>query len=215
MRVLAAGSPGPRQTPPSTRFMTIVGQPKTIALKYATGRIVRSRYSGQDEMMYTLTTGEKAFFPMNVGAAIDSLTLAPGQPFVVCHHGGGNWDIDRAPGFPPPAPAPMPQPPTHPPMGPPAARTQRAPAPQPPHYWGSEAAPAATSPETDTPTPRFAQDHSNSAGNVLASFYPDAIEIALAGVAAAQKRGLMVAPTFEDVRCIATTLFIEHSGRNR
>ncbi|MES2136618.1 MAG: hypothetical protein V4502_06110 [Pseudomonadota bacterium] len=191
MRILAAGSPDPRQTPPSTRFMTIVGQPKQIALKYATGRVVRSRLNGEDQMMYTLTTGEKAYFPMNVGAAIDSLTLAPGQPFIVCHYGGGNWDIDRAP-F---TQAPQSTPPAH------------QAAPEAPHL------PPERKQASDAPS--SVGNHSNSAGNILASFYPDAIEIALAGVAAAQKRGLMVAPTFEDVRCIATTLFIEHSGRNR
>jgi len=211
MRVLAAGSPTPRQTPPSTRFFTIVGQPKTIALKYATGKPVRSRITGQDQVMYTLTSGEKAYFDLPVAQAIDSLGLAPSEPFIVCHRGGGEWDIERGWNH-----TPLEAPPSSTPQPPP----QRRAAPQPPRYWGKEAGPAATSPETDTPAPRFAPaqstpDHAQSAGNILASFYPDAIEIALAGVAAAKAKGLMLAPTFEDIRTIATTLFIEHSGRNR
>jgi hypothetical protein len=106
MRVLAGspvayqngqnGQAGPRLTPPPPRFTTVVGLPKTIALQYTTGKPVRSRYNGEMQMMYTLTTGEKAYFPMNVGEAIDSLILAPGQPFTVCNQGGGNWDVERA-----------------------------------------------------------------------------------------------------------------------
>jgi hypothetical protein len=131
MRVLAAA--GPRLTPPSTRFTTVVGIPKTIALQYATGRDVVSRKTGKTERMYTLTNGEKAYFDLDVAAAIDSLTLAPGQPFTVCHHGGGAWDVERA----------VPEQGT-------GDRGQgpgeRVPAPQPPRYWGAEQQPATPPP---------------------------------------------------------------------
>jgi hypothetical protein len=203
MRILAGtpayssnpqNAPGPRLTPPSTRFTTIVGLPKTIALQFERGKVVRSRYSGKDEMMYTLTTGEKAYFPLAVGEAIDSLTLAPGQPFTVCHHGGGNWDVDRAPLAPPSAPAqPLPARPSPPtPPLPPAASLH------------SSAAQA--------PLQRM-----NGAGETAADLYLEhfqsAIDIVLAGVPLANAKGLMVAPTFEDIRCIATHLAIARERR--
>ena len=121
MRVLAGAQPqypqqqqpGPRMTPAPARFMTVVGQPKTIALQYATGKSVRSRINNEEQMLYTLTTGEKAYFPLNVGVAIDALRLTPGEPFTVCHYGRGEWDISRAqaassqpPPFVPPPPVP-------------------------------------------------------------------------------------------------------------
>lgn len=204
MRVLAAGYPGdngPRPAPPpAPRFMTIVGQPKTIALQYARGKVVRSRLNGQDQMMYTLTSGERAYFDMHVAQAIDSLTLAPGQPFTVCHHGGGNWDIERA------APAAM-----LPQQEPPAPR---APAAQPARYWGNEQPAADTSPETDTRPAPLAHHNQrvNGQGQTAADLYlqdfQSAIDIVLAGVPLANAKGLMVAPSFEDIRCIATHLAI-------
>jgi hypothetical protein len=193
MRVLAAA--GPRLTPPSARCIFIVGQPKTLALQYATGKPCVSKQSGKPQRMYTFTNGERAWFDLHVADAIDSLTLAVGQPFTLCHHGGEVWDVDRAPQ---------------------ATRYGTWPG-----TWGAQqqqaAAPAATSPETDTPAPPHASSvaaHSNSAGNILASFYPDAIEIALAGVAAAKAKGLMLVPSFEDIRCIAATLMISSEGRS-
>jgi hypothetical protein len=196
MRVLAAA--GPRLTPPSARCIFIVGQPKTLALQYATGKPCVSKQSGKPQRMYTFTNGERAWFDLPVADAIDSLTLAVGQPFTLCHHGGEVWDVDRAPQ-----------------ALPPQASTARAPAPQPPRYWGQEAAPEAPHlrPERKhAPGAPTDGDHSNSPGNILASFYPDAIEVLLAGVAAAKERGLMLAPTFEDLRCVAATLYITHTG---
>ena len=105
MKVLAANysNGGARLTQVPARFKTVVGVSYTIALKFEHGRPTRSRIDGTEQMMYTLTTGETAYFPMNVGEAIESLTLAPGQPFTICHHGGGNWDVERvAPELPPP-----------------------------------------------------------------------------------------------------------------
>lgn len=109
MKVLAANysNGGARLTQVPARFKTVVGVSYTIALKFEHGRPTRSRIDGTEQMMYTLTTGETAYFPMNVGEAIESLTLAPGQPFTICHHGGGNWDVERvAPELPAPAAPP-------------------------------------------------------------------------------------------------------------
>lgn len=185
MRVLAGNTAaaGPRLAPPSTRFQTVVGQPYTIALQFATGKPVTSRYDGKQQIMYTLTNGQKAYFDLGVAQAIDSLTLAPGQPFTICHLGGQSWDIERA----------HPQQPQQPP-------------PPPPPY---NPPPAAEAP------PRKMNGAGQTASEILLGLYPDAIEVALKAAAMAQAKGLMVSPTFEDVRTIATTLFINQTGGDR
>lgn len=175
-----------RVSPVTPRFQTVVGQQYTIALQYPTGKQVRSPKSGNMDVMYTLTNGQKAFFPLSVGEAIDSLTLAPGQPFTVCHLGGDGWDIERA----------------HPPQQqPPPSRPQ----PPPPAYPPAAAA----------PTPQKMNGAGETASEILLGLYPAAIEVALKAAAMAQAKGLMVSPTFEDVRTIATTLFINQTGGDR
>lgn len=192
MRVLA-GAPsyqnpqgGPRLTPPSTRFKTIVGMSYTIALMYERGKQVRSRITNDEEMMYTLTTGEKAYFPLNVAAAIDSLTLAPGQPFTVCHHGGGSWDIDRAapeykPAQLPPQPRPSQPPP--PPLPPAASNLMNG---------AGE----------DLPT-------------IMARCQDRAIDLTLGAVESARAKGLTFLPTHEGLQACAATLFIAETRRQQ
>jgi hypothetical protein len=190
MRVLAgnAVAHGPRPVPPSARFKTVVGQKYTIALQYTNGKRVRSRITNEEEMLYSLTTGEKAYFPIFVGEAIDSLTLAPGQPFTICHLGGGSWDVERAhyPQQPPQAP---PQPPPQPYYPPPAA-----------------AAPPASSPMNgageDLPA-------------IMARCQVRAIELTLAQVEAARTKGLTFLPTHEGLQACAATLFIAETRRQQ
>lgn len=190
MRILAGSAQpaaGPRLTPAPARFHTVVGVPSTIALQYPAGKPTTSRYTNKTEMMYTLTTGEKAYFPLEVGQEIDSLSLAPGQPFTICHHGGGSWEVERV--YQQPAPQPPPPP-------------QRLPAPPP-------LPPAAQAPA------RKMNGAGQTATEILLGLYPDAIEVALKGAALAQAQGLMVVPTFEDVRTIATTLFLNQIEGSR
>lgn len=207
MRVLA-GAPsyqqaGPRLAPPSTRFKTIVGMTYTIALQYERGKQVRSRLTNEEEMMYSLTTGEKAYFPLSVGAAIDSLTLAPGQPFTVCHHGGGNWDIDRAPTF--------------------ANHLTEALAPpaQPMPPQRSEAArpTAGAPPQSDTrlasniPPPQLMNGSGEDLPAILTRCYAGAIDVTVAAVEAARAKGLTFLPTHEGLQACAATLFIAETRR--
>jgi hypothetical protein len=72
------------------RLITVVGQPKTIALKYKTGKPTRT-----GNIMYSLTSGLVAFFTPPVAAEIDALHLDPGMPFSICHHGRDRWTVAR------------------------------------------------------------------------------------------------------------------------
>lgn len=199
MRVLAGANTN-RITPAPDRLTLVNGRPETIALKYSTGKRVQSRFGGE-QTMYTLADGRRAYFPVEVGAEIDALHLAPGQPFSICKLGPQAWDVQYA-HYPTRAATP------------PAAQQQQPSAPAarpaqpdgPPHPWPEE---------MDAPPTRR-----NGAGEdvpaILARMYPPAIEIALGAVEAARGRGLMISPTFEDIRTIATALFIaETGGRNR
>lgn len=201
MRVLAGApaqqnqqNPGPRLAPMSPRFQTVVGQVYTIALQFATGRPVTSRYDGKTQVMYTLTTGQKAYFDPPVAQAIDSLTLAPGQPFTICHRGGGNWDIDRCHEQPPQAPsyqppqAPRPQPPT--PPYPPAAAD--------PYQSGS---------------PQLMNGAGEDLPAILTRCYAGAIDVTVAAVEAARAKGLTFLPTHEGLQACAATLFIAETRR--
>lgn len=198
MRLLT--SPYPQQngrvSAPLERFTLVNGVPQTIALQYINGKRVASRISGAaDQMMYTLSDGRRAYFPLEVGAEIDSLHLAPGELFVICKFGPRDWSIERAAvEIPQHPPQPRPQPPSQP-------RPQQQPA-YPP---AAQAAPQ--------------QQRMNGAGQtaaeILAGYYPDAVAIALSAVEIARAKGLMIAPAFEDIRSIATTLFIEGSRNER
>jgi hypothetical protein len=195
MRVLAAASPysnaGPRLTPAPARFTTIVGRSYTIALQYPTGKPTVSRKDGKTQMMYTLTTGERAWFDMPVAEAIDSLTLAPGQPFTICNRGGGSWDIERvAPEYnPPQAPLPAQRPPTPPPNYPlPPASSHSA-----------------------TAVNGAGDDHAA----ILRRSYSQAIDITLAALEMALTKGLHFAPTHEAIQACAATLFIAETRKQQ
>lgn len=51
------------------------------------------------------------------------------------------------------------------------------------------------------------------AGRILSRCYESAISIALEAVETARTRGLMVSPSFEDIRCISSVLMIAETGR--
>ena len=52
-----------------------------------------------------------------------------------------------------------------------------------------------------------------AAADILARCYDRAIGIALLAVETARVKGLMVTPSFEDLRCISTALMISETGR--
>jgi len=196
MRMLAGNYPQPngRTTPPPERFTLVNGQPQTIALKYSSGKRVTSRIPGApDQIMYTLADGRRAYFDLAVAQEIDSLRLAPGQPFTIVKYGPGQWDVQYAHSCEGAA-------------APPSPRAQ-APRPQaepdlPPHPW--PAAPA--------PAPQRMNGAGEDVAQVMARCYQSAIDIAAAAQEAARGRGLHITASFEDVRCIAATLCINETG---
>jgi hypothetical protein len=63
------------------QFQTNV--PQTLALKFASGKRVESRYNDY-EVFYTLTDDRALYAPPALADKIDALGLAAGQPFSVC-----------------------------------------------------------------------------------------------------------------------------------
>jgi hypothetical protein len=166
-----------------------------IALKYPTGKRVSSRF-GADQMMYTLTDGRVGYFPLEVAAEIDSLRLAAGEPFQICHHGGAQWSIERVHDTSRPA--------------------HGAAAPQARATDPSSTATAGSGFRNSTAS---AANKLNGAGEdvpaIMRRCYKAAIEIALEAVQTAHAKGLLISPSFEDVRAIAATLCITETGGRR
>jgi hypothetical protein len=178
------------------RFSLIKGQPTVIALKYPTGKRVSSRF-GADQMMYTLTDGRVGYFPLKVAAEIDSLRLAAGEPFGICHHGGAEWSIERV-------------------------HTSTRPA----NEGAASQAGAAVEERSSAATVGSAFRNSapaagklNGAGEeipaIMRRCYTAAIEIPLEAVKTAHAKGLLLTPSFEDVRAIAATRCITETGGRR
>ena len=190
-------SPVARMSGKLARLSLIKGQPTVIALKYPTGKRVSSRF-GADQMMYTLTDGRVGYFPLEVASEIDSLRLAAGEPFGICHHGGAKWSIERVHTS------------TRPANGGAASQAGAA---------VEERSSAATVGSAFRNSAPPAAGKLNGAGEdvpaIMRRCYKAAIEIALEAVQTAQANGLLLSPNFEDVRAIAATLCITETGGRR
>lgn len=174
------------------RLTLVKGTPREIALAYRQGKQVSSQW-GADEIMYTLSepANHVMYVPLGVGAEIDSLDLAPGELFRIVHHGGDKWEVldDCAEGDA---------------AEPPVAGA--APAQQAPRRPGR----TVTAPQS-TPTGKV-NGQGEDLGAIQRRCYDAAIANALYAVEQARAKGLMVSPTFEDIRCMATSMFIGETG---
>ena len=78
--------------------------PVTLALKYATGKTFPSQFGDGDQTMFTTTDGRVMFLSGYASGKIDSLGLAPGEPFTMCkreiRNGHGKprieWQVELA-----------------------------------------------------------------------------------------------------------------------
>lgn len=69
-----------------------------IALKFNTGKPVKSRFGAQ--MMFSLTDGNILYLPDDVGESIASLNLSPQEPFLLTRESTANkisWSVERKP----------------------------------------------------------------------------------------------------------------------
>ena len=156
------------------------GQPETIALKYATGKRVRSRFAGSPDQYYcALTDGRSLYLPWEVGLMIDRLHPAPGEPLVILKRGPGDWSVVRKQ------------------KNGGDARRNTAP------LNSNERSHDSTIPGSSVKVQ----------SELLRRCYQDAIGIALDAAETAKQRGLMIVPTFEDVRCISSVLMIAEARR--
>ncbi len=185
---MSAPAYGPRPVS-ADRFVTVVGRPATIALKFrGPGKVTRT-----GNVMYTLTSNLVAFFPPEVAREIDALGLGDQEPFTVCHHGSHFWDVQRAAPapqvIPPPAtaPAPVMQSAVHIPP-PPAPVMQSA---------------------VRTPV----NGQGEGFAEVFARCYTAAIDLTLVQLEAARAKGLHILPTHEGLQAAAATLFIAETRR--
>lgn len=179
---------------PKPKLSIPEGQSLTLALQYSTGKQVRSTIPGApDQMYYSLADGRGMYLPLEVGAQLDRLALKPGEPFTLEKHGPRDWRFAKL------------------------------------LKGGGSRQTAGT--ETDTAGPsRLNEPHGKSgtvglgspvngagedAATILARCYQRGVEIALGAVDYAKTKGLTLAPTFEDIRCISAALMISETGGRR
>jgi hypothetical protein len=72
--------------------------PVEIALQTPSGLEVSGQFGPQ--MLFSLVGNRRLYVPLKVGEEIRALTLAPGQPFILCKHQregqrAFNWTVDR------------------------------------------------------------------------------------------------------------------------
>lgn len=180
-----------------------VGESHVIALQYAEGKPCQSRYSG-DQVMYSLSDGRKLFVDPYVAERIKALRVGPGDEFAIAKKesfAGNRRTVEvvvnplkRTGAF---GHAPVDtignDRPSHPTPAPPAP----------------QAAPPAPPPQAPV----------NGAGettaDIMARCYCNAVDIALATIACAEKKGLRLTAQFEDVRAMGTALLISETGGRR
>ncbi len=170
-----------------------VGEPHVIALSQVDGRPVSSQFSG-DQLMFTLVDGRKLFLDPYVQDRIRDARITPRQVFEIEKvevFAGNRRTVEVV------------------------VRLKGAAA------NGIASAPSAiggisTLPPKPTPVPAPAiAERVNGAGEtaaeIMAQCYRRAVDVALTTVAYARENGLMLSPTFEDIRASGTALFIQNS----
>lgn len=181
------------------------GVPQVIALTYANGLAVKSRFSG-DQLMWSLTDGRKLYTEPYVGERVRAAGIQPGILFEiekVENHSGNSRTVSiqvrslrASAAVPAPAPTPV---------------TLDKPA-------SSNTSPIqGTPPPPPLPPPAAPPMPVNGAGeshaDIMARCYCAAVDIALATIACAEKKGLRLTAQFEDVRAMGTALLISETGR--
>ena len=179
-----------------------VNRPEVLALQYAEGRLCPTKIPGaSDQVMFTFTNGTKAFWPVEVAGQIKDAGIGARVPFQITRLSGNRYDI-RA----------MSQPgvhesetekswqnvPSHPatstPVGAqqPIQRSAVTPITPPPPLPGFTAPPAQI----------------QTIGDKLGACYMVAVDTCLATENYAERKGMEIRATFEDVRALAATIFI-------
>ncbi len=90
------------QRQPSIILKIETNVPTELALENTTGLEVQGKYGAQ--VLYTLTDRRRLYVPLEAGKEIRSLSLAPGQPFIVTKvqregQRSINWVIERKPAY--------------------------------------------------------------------------------------------------------------------
>jgi hypothetical protein len=85
--------------------------PTELALQFRSGMSVTGQFGPQ--VLFTLTNNRRLYVPEAVGKGIDSLSLEPGQPFILTKaqkqgQRSFDWQVERKPAtLPPPSPSPV------------------------------------------------------------------------------------------------------------
>jgi hypothetical protein len=195
-------------TPAPDTLKLAVGESHVIALQYAEGKPCTSRFSGA-QIMYSLVDGRKLFVDEYVATRIRALGVGPGDEFSISKQesfAGNRRTVEvvvrplRRAGASGAAPA------TNHVAGNGFSQSQATVA--------SVQCPVASADASGTghsPVSGAGETHAA----IMARCYCSAVDIALATIACAEKKGLRLSAQFEDVRAMGTALLIAETGGRR
>lgn len=173
------------------------GIPHVITVTHPRGLPVKSRFTG-DQVMWTLGDGRKLYCDPYVQERMDALHVGPGTPFEIqrVESFAGNRRTVEVVVRPLNGTATVTAV-----AAPRDNRESHHPTPPPP-----PPAPAALPP---APVNGAGETHAA----IMQRCYCAAVDIALATIACAEKKGLRLSAQFEDVRAMGTALLISETGR--
>lgn len=159
-----------------------VGDVAVVALQNLKAQPVTSQVTGKHELLYTLADGARLYVDPGVEDQLKRLRIQPGEEFDLEKMKGGWYQVrklETGAHRTPPTPAPAPAI-----SQPPKAQDQRQ--------------TTAAAPMQAMPVPTQQE-----------RCYYEAIDISLRVMEHAKTRGLIISPTFEDIRAIGTTMYIQ------
>jgi hypothetical protein len=192
-----------------------INTPFHAKLKFATGLLCKSQFSGSDQMLFTLTDDRKLYVPLSVA---DKMQHLGGQEFIITKKQAlasrkVMWIVNRADAFPPAVrqsvTTPCPVEPAyddgdyidHPP---PTKEELRAQENSYKGYQPPPSQPAAYAAPAPPPSP----------ARMTAALHAAIDSLAAAATYAKEKYGIAVQFNEEDIRCVASTLYIQNSRSN-
>lgn len=170
-------------------------RPEVIALAFTTGKPVQSNFGGP-QVMFSLTDGRRFFADPAAAEAIDQLSLGKDEPFALtkCVDRAKNVSYDAR--YVQESPAPMPA-------------TFAAPiAPQPPVRMRVETPANGTTGQVVQVPAQYNAPSPQSTGGALMGCFMSAIDAIVEAAAYAERRGLDITFTAEDVRSTAISAYI-------
>jgi hypothetical protein len=188
-------------------------RPEVIALAFTAGKPVSSNFTGE-QMMYTLSDGRLWFADLEAAAKVDALNLGRGEPcevtMCVDRAKQKSYEVRYLAADQPAADVEVPRTPAY---GPRLTGKERAP--QPPVRQRVEAQANGTTGQVVQVPVQHTSPSPNTTGGKLMACLLVAVDSLLEVEAYANRKGLAIKFSAEDVRTVGNTIFINESKGGR